>query len=153
MALIHADIAVSRPPLWRLISRASAALTGLAVMLAIGVSALLLPWPVTVVDGDTVDRWPWRWRLVGFDAPEIRQAKCPAERRLGIEARARLAEMIAGAQRVELIRTTWRLDRWGRVLGRLEIDGRDIATTAIAEGWAVSYTGRGPRQNWCGAGG
>lgn len=131
--------------------RWSSALTGLAVVLALTVGALLAPWPVRVIDGDTVDRWPWRYRLVGFDAPEIGRAACASERQGGVAAKIRMGELIAGAQRVDLVRTTWRLDRWGRVLARLELDGRDAAGIAIAEGWGVAYTGRGPRHRWCAA--
>lgn len=130
--------------------RASAWLNlALAFAIMFGVAALA-PWPVRVVDGDTVDRWPWRHRLVGFDAPETRRPRCAAEREAGLAAAQRLRDLIAGAARVELVRTTWRLDRYGRVLSRLEIDGRDVAAIAIAEGWGHAYNGRGPRGGWCG---
>lgn len=105
--------------------------------------------PIRVVDGDTVDKWPFRYRLVGFDAPEIRRAACYVERERGHFAAVRLAELIRDAQRVELVRTQWRPDRYGRALARLEVDGRDVATIAIDEGWGRSYSGRGQRGGWC----
>lgn len=129
--------------------RASAWLTGLLVVLAVGGCALALPWPVRVVDGDTVDRGLWRYRIVGYDTPEIRRAKCAAERERALAAKARLAELLAGAQRVDLVRVRSGADPWGRVLARLEIDGRDAATIAAAEGWGVPYSGRGARRDWC----
>jgi hypothetical protein len=65
----------------------------------IGGALLWGPWPITVVDGDTVDRGWQRHRLVGFDAPEIRRAACEAERQRGLHAKARLAELLRSAQR------------------------------------------------------
>jgi micrococcal nuclease len=119
------------------------------IALAALLACLSWPYPIKVVDGDTVDRWPVRHRLVGFDAPEIRFAKCAAEKALGGTAKARLSEILAAAQRVDLVRVSARPDPWGRVLSRLEIDGVDVATIAIREGWGAPYAGRGPRRDWC----
>lgn len=129
-------------------ARWSAVMSAGAVLLALGLVVALAPRPVTVIDGDTVDRWPYRYRLLGFDAPEIRRARCPSERQRGHEAKARLAELVASAQRVEIV-SAGRRDQWGRTLARLEIDGRDLAAIAVAEGWAAPYSGRGPRHDWC----
>lgn len=122
-----------------------------AVLLGLALVVVLAPRPITVVDGDTVDRWPWRYRLAGFDTPETRRGRyrCAAELQAGRAAAVRLEDLIARAQRAELHRTTWRLDRWGRVLARLELDGEDVAAIAIREGWGVAYHGRGPRRDWC----
>jgi endonuclease YncB( thermonuclease family) len=38
---------------------------------------------IQVIDGDTVRTNGLRYRLVGFDAPETIDAKCPQERALG----------------------------------------------------------------------
>ena len=62
-------------------ARWSAAVSAVAVLAWLGLVAALMPRPITAIDGDTVDRWPWRYRLIGFDAPEIRRARCPAVRR------------------------------------------------------------------------
>ncbi len=138
------------PPMAGLAVRTSRWLTGIAVVLGLVGAVVLAPWPVTVVDGDTVDRMYIRHRLAGFDAPELRRAKCPRERERAQAAKARLAEIIGGAQRVELVRVQWKLDPWSRVLSRLELDGEDVAAIAIREGWGVAYVGRGPRRDWCG---
>lgn len=114
----------------------------------IGGALLWGPWPITVVDGDTVDRGWQRHRLVGYDAPEIRRAACDAERQRGLHAKARLAELLRSAQRVEMTCTTWRMDRYGRWLSRLTIDGRDVAEIAIEEGWGRRYGGA-RRERWC----
>lgn len=133
----------------RAVEKWSAALSGIAVALASFGAIALAPWPVMIVDGDTVDRMGLRYRLVGYDAPEIRRAKCDRERNQALAAKARLAELVASAQRVELIRTSWKLDPWGRALARLEIDGQDVSAIAQREGWGVSYSGRGARRDWC----
>lgn len=131
--------------------RWSVAFTGVAVLLVLALVILLAPWPITVVDGDTVDRMWRRHRLVGYDAPEIRRATCPAEREKALAAKARLAALIDGAQRVELIqvKSAGRGDPWGRVLSRLEVDGEDVAAIAIREGWGAPYNGRGAKRDWC----
>ncbi|MEQ1578731.1 MAG: hypothetical protein ABL894_13920 [Hyphomicrobium sp.] len=46
----------------------------LIAIAAVLAAALYTP-GLRVVDGDTVDHAFWRWRLVGFDAPETRRAK------------------------------------------------------------------------------
>lgn len=126
----------------------SSGLTGIAIVSACAVGPLLMPWPIVVVDGDTVDRWPLRYRLAGFDAPEIVRAKCDAERSRGLLAKARLASLITQAGSVQLVPVRKR-DPWGRVVARIEINGADVAATAIAEGWGVPYGHRHARRDWC----
>lgn len=48
----------------------------------------------TVIDGDTIRCGAERVRIMGLDAPEIR-ARCTAEYRLAVQARARLSVLIA----------------------------------------------------------
>lgn len=129
------------PPLARRFGQVA----GLVVAAGLIASA---PYAITVVDGDTVDRI-WRHRLAGYDAPEIRRPRCAAEREAGLKAKARLEELIAGGRDVRLARAQWRLDKYGRVLGRLTIDGRDVAEIAIAEGWGRPYDGRSKPEGWC----
>ena len=127
------------------IARRFGLLAGAVVAAGIVASA---PYEITAVDGDTVDRI-WRHRLVGYDAPEIRRPKCAAEREAGLAARVRLTELIAGGRDVRLSRVQWRPDKYGRILGRLTIDGRDVAAIAIAEGWGRPYDGRTKAEGWC----
>jgi endonuclease YncB( thermonuclease family) len=106
------------------------------------------PAEIEVMDGDTIKYGRETIRLLGFDTPELKTAQCPAERRLGIMAMARLQELIDdGADTV--LRPNGKRDRYNRVLAILEIDGRDVASIMIAEGHAVPYHGRGPRMDWC----
>lgn len=131
------------------ISIASGVLSCLAVTFACA-TFLIVNAPIRVIDGDTIDRWPLRHRLLGFDAPEIGRARCDRERERGLAAKTRLGELIRGAGTVGLYRRSWALDRYGRALSRLEVDGRDVAEIAITEGWGVRYNGRGPAWDWCG---
>lgn len=103
-----------------------------------------------VYDGDTValdcgEGSERTARLVGFDAPETRDAGCDAERALGDKATRQLRALIKNgdAQYHGLGH-----DKYGRQLIRLEVDGVDVAETLISAGLAVRYTG-GARINWC----
>jgi endonuclease YncB( thermonuclease family) len=80
---------------------------------------------------------------MGFDAPEIFHAQCDDERILGLRAKARLEALIASgtAQLIE-----HRLDKYGRTLAELTIDGKDVAQTMIDQRFARPYLCRGSRQ-------
>jgi endonuclease YncB( thermonuclease family) len=97
-----------------------------------------------VVDGDTVrvrplvgNLRPVAVRLNGIDAPEICQKG-------GVAARDALQRQLKG-QRVRVHSEAH--DRYGRVLGRLDVDGQDPAARLVSLGWAWAYeyrTGHGP---------
>lgn len=107
------------------------------------------PKPIKVIDGDTVERGGVRHRLKGYDAPEIRQAKCPAEKKRGVTARARLEQLIATAKTTHLA-PGLKLEKYGRMLSTLTIDGEDVAAIAVREGWGMRFNGgREPRPDWC----
>lgn len=102
---------------------------------------------IHVVDGDTVDFDGRRWRLVGYDTPEIYHAHCPRERHRAILAAARLVALIeAGA----VLESQPGLDKYKRGLARLVLDGASVGDTLIAEGHARAYDGRSKRLGWCG---
>lgn len=116
---------------------------------------VVLSQPVTV-DADTFRAGEWDYRLAGVDAPETRRARCPAERAMGEAATVRARALIDAADQVEAIPATHRgdtpdfqLDRYGRRLARIEVDGRDLGTILIREGHAVVWT-PGVQHDWCG---
>ncbi len=103
---------------------------------------------VTVVDGDTVDIGGARYRLQGYDTPEIYHAHCGRERDLGLLAAARLIRMLQDGE-VEVVRGEGR-EKWGRGLARLLVAGTDVGDRLIAEGHARAYDGKSRRKGWCG---
>ena len=104
---------------------------------------------IETVDGDTVRKGDVSYRLLGYDTPETIFAECEAERRLGIKAKERLAELIDNAGEVILIEQGRKRDHYGRGLARLIIDGRDVADVLVEEGYARRYDGRTRRRGWC----
>lgn len=102
---------------------------------------------IEAVDGDSILVDGVEWRLMGFDTPEIERSRCEGERRVGLLAKRRLAELIASKQAMALTFSGQR-DRYKRPLGHLEVGGVNVRETLIAEGYARPYNG-GPRKGWC----
>ncbi|HCM3757163.1 TPA: thermonuclease family protein [Salmonella enterica subsp. enterica serovar London] len=114
----------------------------LLLILAPAVQATLTGRGVRVIDGDTVvvltaPATEVRIRLAGIDAPEKGQ---PFRQR----ARQFLASRVAG--RVVEISGDSR-DRYGRTLGTLWADGRDINAELVCSGMAWAYRVRSPEPN------
>jgi endonuclease YncB( thermonuclease family) len=106
-----------------------------------------------VIDGDTLEDMAAdvTYRIVNIDTPETGpRARCPAERALGDRATQQARGLIAAAGNVEL-RPTGRIDRYGRTIAFVLIDGRDLGETLIANGLARPWRGR--REPWCDASG
>ena len=106
-----------------------------------------------VIDGDTVEdmRDETTYRLVNIDTPETgSRARCAAERDLGNRATEAARILVAQAQRLEF-RPTGRIDRYGRTIAFVVLDGRDLGETLMAEGFARPWRGR--REPWCDANG
>ena len=73
-------------------------LRALALILLLALPAAaepIAPGTLRAVDGDTVEHGRVVYRLIGFDTPETRRAKCPAERALGDQAAGRLRQLVA----------------------------------------------------------
>lgn len=104
-----------------------------------------------VIDGDTVRMWcPGRYstkaRLTGFDAPELFSPACASELLAAQQAQWALRRAIFGATRIVLSREG--VDRYGRALVAVTLDGEPLARKMIAAGHARPYAG-GRRQGWC----
>ena len=99
-----------------------------------------------IVDGDSVANGSSMWRLAGIDAPEVNQG-CAAERELGRKAKARVQELVVRNKTIAVQLAG--KDKYGRRLARLSVGGKDVASTLVAEGLAVPYSGVGPRPAWC----
>ncbi len=106
---------------------------------------------IAVVDGDSITVDGAEWRLMGFDAAEIATARCEGERRVGLLAQRRLADLIRAAVR-DAVPTTLTdsgaRDKYRRPLGDLVIGGANVRETMVAEDLARPYNG-GLKKGWC----
>ncbi len=108
---------------------------------------------IYVIDGDTIRHEGESIRLLGFNSPETRQAKCESERKLGYEAKENLRIKIDQAKTISIQLKTKRdgspkRDKYGRLLGALYLDQKDAAQIQISQGFARPYNG-GKRKSWC----
>jgi endonuclease YncB( thermonuclease family) len=107
---------------------------------------------IHVDDGDTIHlKGDARGiRLVGFNAPESTKlrAKCEAELRMGVIAKARLKDLLARATVIDLrfvacackpgTEGTEKCNH-GRRCAYLSADGKDVGDTLIADGMAAAF--------------
>lgn len=94
---------------------------------------------VAVVDGDTLRMGALRLRLHGIDAPEIAQDCTDGSGRLwacGAWAGAELTRLIAGRQ---VTCTAVDHDRYGRLVARCMVAGRDLGAALVGVGAARAY--------------
>jgi len=104
---------------------------------------------LTVIDGDTfeVRGTGERIRLTNIDTPEKGdRARCAAERAAANAATQAARQLISSADTVSINRTG-RQDDYGRTIGYVSIDGRDLGEAMIAAGHARPWRGR--REPWC----
>jgi endonuclease YncB( thermonuclease family) len=113
---------------------------------------------VRIVDGDTIriDGQPPDIQLMGFDAPEIRGAKCDAEIDLGVKAARRLRALLReGSLDFSSVSCPCppksegtAYCRRGRRCGVLKINGRNVGEILIAEKLALP-SDSASAQSWC----
>ena len=107
------------------------------------------PSDIRVIDGDTIRVYHQHpnVRLVGFNAPETRNAACHAEFELGSKATRRLRDIVkAGNLTFEYVRCSCPdatqgtpSCNWGRDCGTLKSNGKDVGAILIEEGLAVPF--------------
>ena len=101
-----------------------------------------------VVDGDTIQVNGERIRMVDYDTPEISEPRCASEYALGEKAKFRLLELLNSGT-VEIRPWGARdIDKYGRKLRLVLVDGRSVGDTLISEGMAWPWEGH--RHAWCG---
>lgn len=86
-------------------------------------------------------------RLLGIDTPEIK-GQCEREKTLAREARDFARAFLAEAKEIRLVQVS-RGDKYFRVLGRLEADGRDLSQSLLDAHLAVAYNGGTKTARWC----
>ena len=111
---------------------------GLAVLLMVGAASAASA-GVRVVDGDTVDIDGVRVRVLPIDTPETWEPRCAGEAELGLKAKKRLIELLAGVTVTYEIDVTAGRDPYRRTLARVYADGKDVGEILMAEGLAVKW--------------
>ena len=103
---------------------------------------------IHVIDGDTLDvqidlgfdiHHLVRIRLFGINTPESR-TRNKEEKRLGLAAKARLEELVAGKTIVVETKKD-ATEKYGRYLGVVFLGDKSINTQLIEEGHATEYFG------------
>ena len=95
-----------------------------------------------VHDGDTLWWAGEKIRIANIDTPELR-GQCQAETNLAYAARDRLAVLLGDGFTIHREGR----DRYGRTLARLTVNGRDVGSMLVAEGYARRWDGA--RRGWC----
>jgi len=109
---------------------------------------------IRVVDGDTVDIDGVRVRVLPIDTPETWEPRCAAELDLGLKAKDRLKQLLAGVVVTYEIDVKAGRDPYRRTLARVYADGKDVGEILMAEGLAVKWA-PGPKAKaarlklWC----
>jgi micrococcal nuclease len=99
-----------------------------------------------VVDGDTIWLQGQKIRVADIDAPETHPARCASEQALGDQATQRLRQLLNGG--VVTLRPIDRdVDRYGRKLRIVLVNGISVGDTLVGEGLARWYAGG--RRPWC----
>jgi endonuclease YncB( thermonuclease family) len=93
---------------------------------------------VTVVDGDTIDVGDERVRLLDVDAPELAQTcEGPKEIRPCGRLAAEALQSRVEHQGVCCIRSG--KDEYGRTLARCSVNGEDLSTWLVLNGWGMAF--------------
>ena len=106
----------------------------LQTVLAAQIGTTLTGLVVSVADGDTVsvrrDRTTLRVRVEGIDTPELNQA-------FGHQAKTFTSLLLLNKHITVNVRDR---DRYGRLVGRIYVDGRDLSVALVLQGLAWHYT-------------
>lgn len=88
-------------------------------------------------------------RIAGIDTPEVSRPQCERERTLGLAAAQETATLLPVGSTVTLKNA--RHDKFaGRVDATVFTDvGVDVGNHLKQRGHAVSYSGQGPKEDWC----
>lgn len=107
-------------------------------------------------DGDTItvdiDGWPSiigddiSIRVRGIDTPEIR-GKCPKERDIAYMVKRFVYLELVNAKSIMI--SNPEKDKYFRILGDVEYDGKNLLDELIKRGYGYRYNGGKKRNPWC----
>lgn len=112
-----------------------------------------------IIDGDTVEFEAkfllpelgnkLKLRILGVDTPEKgKRAKCNKEEQSSLKAKLFVEQEISNGKIVLITIKKW--DKFGgRVLGDVIIDNKLLSNSLIEKGYAVYYSGKGKKKDWC----
>lgn len=112
-----------------------------------------------IIDGDTVEFEAkfllpelgnkLKLRILGVDTPEKgKRAKCNKEEQSSLKAKLFVEQEISNGKIVLITIKKW--DKFGgRVLGDVIIDNKLLSNSLIKKGYAVYYSGKGKKKDWC----
>jgi endonuclease YncB( thermonuclease family) len=100
-----------------------------------------------VIDGDTFKLGDRNIRIVGIDAPELSEPRCPQEAALARRSADRLIALLDQGPFDMVAHRLQTQDRYGRELMVLERGGDSIGSQLIDEGLAHRYIGS--KRSWC----
>ena len=84
-------------------------------------------------------------RIANIDTPEMPgRAQCAFEADKALAAKARLSQILAGGD-IRIARDG--VDRYGRTLATLKVNGRDVGEQLVGEGMAQRWQGH--KAQWC----
>lgn len=88
-------------------------------------------------------------RIRGIDTPELGwRAKCEKEAALAEAAKAFLVNLVSDKSTMKIENFEW--DKYGgRIVSDVKVNGIDIATSLIDNGYAIQYNGGTKTKNWC----
>lgn len=97
---------------------------------------------ITVIDGDTVNYWDLKIRMIGLDAPEPTATRYGYIECYGKEATEHLKQLLKNAKELTIEKDPSQdeIDKYGRTLAYVFLDGKNINTQMILDGFAFEYT-------------
>lgn len=99
----------------------------------------MLDGPVRVIDGDTLEISGERVRLFGIDAPE-RDQRCTDAAGRPWACGARATEALRDLTKGRAVRCSGEeQDRYGRLVARCAVAGRDLGAAMVRDGMAFAY--------------
>lgn len=97
---------------------------------------------ISVIDGDTINFNNLKIRMIWLDAPESNNSRYWYAECFGKEAKEHLESLVWNKSNItlEMDSSQWELDMYGRTLAYVMIDGININTQMIADGFGFEET-------------